>query len=164
MSFNFEDKVTWDELAPSLQAKFKKLQDKIKTDTTLAKYRLADNRITISRYSPQNPINNKDLWIDEKYRIARVFTENYWEFTRCGWASSNLSPANDPNQSDDDIHIDVPEYKPTVHKTNFAKLHRLLHIQVLFQTPKYHTLIVKDIQSMHMVLWEGLTGLYSQLM
>lgn len=98
--FNEEDKVKWSELSPSLQARFTELENMKHSLVVNSKDRIEATRLTISRIAPTKPSNNADLWIDEKYRIARAFTENNWEFTRAAWASSGFIPS-DPQTSTD---------------------------------------------------------------
>ena len=98
--FNEEDKVKWSELSPSLQARFTELENMRHSLVVNSKDRIETTRLTISRIAPTKPSNNADLWIDEKYRIARAFTENNWEFTRAAWASSGFIPS-DPQTSTD---------------------------------------------------------------
>ena len=93
-AFNEEDKVKWSELSPSLQAKFDELEDMRYSLTVNSQDRIRTTRLTISRIAPTKPSNNADLWIDEKYRIARAFTEYNWEFTRAAWATSGFVPSN----------------------------------------------------------------------
>ena len=92
--FNEEDKVKWSELSPSLQARFAELEDMRHSLTVNSQDRIETTRLTISRIAPTKPANNADLWIDEKYRIARAFTEYNWEFTRAAWATSGFVPSN----------------------------------------------------------------------
>ena len=98
--FNEEDKVKWSELSPSLQVRFTELENMKHSLVVNSKDRIEATRLTISRIAPTKPSNNADLWIDEKYRIARAFTENNWEFTRAAWASSGFIPS-DPQTSTD---------------------------------------------------------------
>ena len=105
--FNEEDKVKWSELSPSLQARFAELEDMKHSLTVNSQDRIETTRLTISRIAPTKPSNNSDLWIDEKYRIARAFTENNWEFTRAAWATSGFVPSNPQ------ISTDIPP-DPTV--------------------------------------------------
>ena len=105
--FNEEDKVKWSELSPSLQNRFKELEMMKTSLTTSSIGRIETTRINISRVAPAKPSNNSDLWIDEKYRIARAFTENNWEFTRAAWATSGFIPSNPQ------ISTDIPP-DPTV--------------------------------------------------
>lgn len=98
--FNNEDKVKWSELSPSLQKRFKELEMMKSSLTVSSVDRIETTRLTISRVAPTKPSNNADLWIDEKYRIARAFTENNWEFTRAAWATSGFIPS-DPQTSTD---------------------------------------------------------------
>ena len=105
--FNEEDKVKWSELSPSLQNRFKELEMMKSSLSTVSIGRIETTRINISRVAPAKPSNNSDLWIDEKYRIARAFTENNWEFTRAAWATSGFVPSNPQ------ISTDIPP-DPTV--------------------------------------------------
>ena len=68
--------------------------------TTSSIGRIETTRINISRVAPAKPSNNSDLWIDEKYRIARAFTEYNWEFTRAAWATSGFVPSNPQTSTD----------------------------------------------------------------
>ena len=98
--FNEEDKVKWSELSPSLQARFAELEDMRHSLTVNSQDRIETTRLTISRIAPTKPANNADLWIDEKYRIARAFTEYNWEFTRAAWATSGFVPSNPQTSTD----------------------------------------------------------------
>ena len=98
--FNDEDKVKWTELSPSLQNRFKELEMMKSSLTVSSVDRIETTRLTISRVAPTKPSNNADLWIDEKYRIARAFTENNWEFTRAAWATSGFIPSNPQTSTD----------------------------------------------------------------
>ena len=98
--FNEEDKVKWSELSPSLQARFAELEDMRYSLTVNSQDRIRTTRLTISRIAPTKPANNADLWIDEKYRIARAFTEYNWEFTRAAWATSGFVPSNPQTSTD----------------------------------------------------------------
>ena len=98
--FNEEDKVKWSELSPSLQARFTELEDMRHSLTVNSQDRIETTRLTISRIAPTKPSNNADLWIDEKYRIARAFTEYNWEFTRAAWATSGFVPSNPQTSTD----------------------------------------------------------------
>ena len=98
--FNEEDKVKWSELSPSLQARFTELENMRHSLTVNSQDRIETTRLTISRIAPTKPSNNADLWIDEKYRIARAFTEYNWEFTRAAWATSGFVPSNPQTSTD----------------------------------------------------------------
>ena len=98
--FNEEDKVKWSELSPSLQARFTELEDMRHSLTVNSQDRIETTRLTISRIAPTKPSNNADLWVDEKYRIARAFTEYNWEFTRAAWATSGFVPSNPQTSTD----------------------------------------------------------------
>ena len=103
MSFNFEDKIKWSELSPSLQKRFTDVENKVRLQAGEDVGKLGSTRITISRKAPVNPINNAELWIDQKYRVARTFNENYWEFTRAVWAKGSMSSPPDPARKDGEL-------------------------------------------------------------
>lgn len=92
MSFNLEDKIKWSELSPSLQNKFKIAEGYKGQLINVSTEQTEDSQFTIDWTAPSSKENNKNLWIDEKLRIARAFTENYWEFTRAAWATSGMTP------------------------------------------------------------------------
>lgn len=111
MAFNLEDKIKWSELAPSLQKKFTDIDSIIKAEHDKTINQMSNVRTTISRVAPSNPTNDKELWADEKYRVLRAFSDNFWEFTRAGWATHG-TPAPDPGRENPDIP-DIP-IKPAV--------------------------------------------------
>lgn len=106
MAFNLEDKIKWSELAPSLQKKFTDIDSIIKAEHDKTINQMSNVRTTISRVAPSNPTNDKELWADEKYRVLRAFSEDFWEFTRAGWASPG-TPAPDPGR-ENPITPDIP--------------------------------------------------------
>lgn len=96
MPWNLEDKVKWTELTPSLQKKFKGVEDSANSIAKFGSDQLSNARLSVSKVTPIAPLNNYDLWIDEKYRIGRAFTEDNWEFTRAAWANGSGVPSNPP--------------------------------------------------------------------
>lgn len=124
MAFNPEDKIKWTELAPSLQKKFTDIESIIKTDHSNTITQMSDTRTTISRIAPQNPVNNKEIWADEKYRVMRAFSENFWEFTRAGWAEPGTKPIDPDRETPPQPPIDIKPATPTRKEVTFltAKL------------------------------------------
>lgn len=119
MAFNLEDKIKWSELAPSLQKKFTDIDSIIKAEHDKTINQMSNVRTTISRVAPSNPINDKELWADEKYRVLRAFSEDFWEFTRAGWASPG-TPAPDPGRENPDTpDIPITPAVPTKHEITF---------------------------------------------
>lgn len=110
MAFNLEDKIKWSELAPSLQKKFTDIDSIIKSEHDKTINQMSDVRTTISRVAPSNPTNNKELWADEKYRVLRAFSSDFWEFTRAGWAAPGTA-APDPGR-ENPIVPDIPITPP----------------------------------------------------
>lgn len=85
MAFNKENLNKWSELAPSLQKRFKDLEDAIKNQQTNINNKTDNARITFGYAAPSKPVNNAELWIDEKNRILRAYADSNWEFTRAAW-------------------------------------------------------------------------------
>lgn len=83
--FNKENLNTWNELAPSLQEKFIDLENKLSDMDNSVSDDNKSVRITFGYSAPKEPKNNAELWIDERHRIIRAFTEDNWEFTRAAW-------------------------------------------------------------------------------
>ena len=119
MAFNLEDKIKWSELAPSLQKKFTDIDSIIKAEHDKTINQMSNVRTTISRVAPSNPTNNKELWADEKYRVLRAFSDNFWEFTRAGWAAPD-TPAPDPGRENPEIpDIPITPSVPTKYEVTF---------------------------------------------
>lgn len=119
MAFNLEDKIKWSELAPSLQKKFTDIDSIIKAEHDKTINQMSNVRTTISRVAPSNPTNDKELWADEKYRVLRAFSDNFWEFTRAGWAAPG-TPAPDPGRENPDTpDIPITPAVPTKHEITF---------------------------------------------
>lgn len=91
-----ELQVVWDRLSPSLKKKFTDIETSASHIAIFGKDQEAGAKISVSKYTPANPVNNSAIWIDTTYRIGRAFTENNWEFTRAAWAASSSTPRNPP--------------------------------------------------------------------
>lgn len=89
--FDLEDKVTWDELAPSLQDKFKELWNKIEATNAYLSDRIGDVRLTIDYKAPENPIEYAELWFDARYMILRSLINGEWKLTTAAWYKNNSS-------------------------------------------------------------------------
>ena len=79
-------KVKWSELSPSLQEKFKNLENKVHDRAIDNSITVDSVKITISDKAPLHPENDKNLWIDTKYQVLRGYSENNWEPTRAAWS------------------------------------------------------------------------------
>lgn len=111
MAFNPENLNKWGELAPSLQARFKELEDAIDNQYK-DKGTQSDNvRISFGYSAPTKPVNNAEIWIDEKYRVLRVFAKDNWEFTRAAWYGGRK-----PHESTGGGLTPPPAYEPTEHQ------------------------------------------------
>lgn len=88
-SFDLEDRITWDELAPSLQDKFKELWNKIYATNGYLDDRTNNIRITIGTAPPNKPIEYMEYWFDTRYMVTRAYVDGKWELTRAAWYGKN---------------------------------------------------------------------------
>lgn len=96
-NFNLEDKIRWEEWAPSLQDKLKYIWNELQASSAYLDERLGDIRITIGENPPLYPIPYNELWFDTRYMVARIFTESGWHMTHAAWYGG----------SNDDIYDEV---------------------------------------------------------
>lgn len=85
LSFNLEDKVRWEEWAPSLQDKLKALLNKWQAGYGWSSNYAGATRISIGPTAPQNCVKYADVWWDTRYHVARVLTNEGWILTRAAW-------------------------------------------------------------------------------
>lgn len=93
--FDKEKKITWDEISPSLQERFNKLDVDILKDLNNISSLFSYCRITIGANPPSDPkdppIPNKEIWFDTnenslKFYMSRNEDGNYaWEVTKAAW-------------------------------------------------------------------------------
>lgn len=83
--FDLEDKVGWDELAPSLQDKFAELWNKLYMNNAWIDDRTGGIRVTIAAAPPSNPVEYCELWFDTRFMIWRTLRRGNWELTRAAW-------------------------------------------------------------------------------
>lgn len=93
--FDKEKKITWDEISPSLQERFNKLDVDILKDLNNISSLFSYCRITIGANPPNDPkdppIPNKEIWFDTnenslKFYMSRNEDGNYaWEVTKAAW-------------------------------------------------------------------------------
>ena len=93
--FDKEKKITWDEISPSLQERFNKLDVDILKDLNNISALFSYCRITIGANPPSDPkdppIPNKEIWFDTnenslKFYMSRNEDGNYaWEVTKAAW-------------------------------------------------------------------------------
>lgn len=94
-SFNLEDKVRWEEWAPSLQDKLKALLNKWSAGYGWSSNYAGAVRITIGPVAPQNCVQYSDIWWDTRYQVLRVLTEEGWILTRGAWHAGANSDVED---------------------------------------------------------------------
>lgn len=80
-----EDKIQWEEWAPSLQDRLKALYLKIKAMSIFLGHYTSAVRITIGDTQPANPIPYGEIWWDTRYEVFRVLTNEGWVMTRATW-------------------------------------------------------------------------------
>ena len=107
-------KVKWSEISPSLQAKFTDLENKIGSKAKGGMEEIDSARITIGKHAPLNPQNDKELWVDTRYRVLRGYSEDYWEPTRAAWSDRYKVDYNDIKSADDPEPGWTPPASPTL--------------------------------------------------
>lgn len=116
MAFNKENKIKWSEISPSLQAKFKELEDAVYDQMATAKNLQQGIRLSFGDTPPFNPKNNAEVWVDTQYRILRAFADNNWEFTRAAWYGGDSSGIQPPPVTDPNVpNVNIPTYQKTNH-------------------------------------------------
>lgn len=94
--FNAEDKVCWEEWAPSLQDRLKGLLNKWYSGSSFIQGFLGANRLTIGPNPPSDPIRYCEIWWDTNVEALRVLTNSGWELMRATWYDdTNLNIADD---------------------------------------------------------------------
>lgn len=104
VTFDPEEQITWDEIAPSLQERFKRLGEMIDINMDDFNNKINNYRLTISYDPPIHPEEDRDIWWDLNYDVLRAYTpkdvtaqnkEYLWQYTRAAWyggASSDVKP------------------------------------------------------------------------
>lgn len=104
VTFDPEEQITWDEIAPSLQERFKRLGEMIDINMDDFNNKINNYRLTISYDPPMHPEEDRDIWWDLNYDVLRAYTpkdvtaqkkEYLWQYTRAAWyggASSDVKP------------------------------------------------------------------------
>ena len=72
--FNPEDKIQWEEWAPSLQDRLKSLFAKVNAGSMFIFKYLGNIRITIGEHQPVNPVVYREIWWDTRFEVFRVLT------------------------------------------------------------------------------------------
>ena len=94
--FNPEDKIQWEEWAPSLQDRLKAIFAKIYAGSMFIFKYLGNIRITIGERQPVNPVLYREIWWDTRFEVFRVLTSEGWVMTRATWYDGS----NDNIQND----------------------------------------------------------------
>ena len=104
ITYDPEEQITWDEIAPSLQDRFKWLAESIDINMDNFNNKINNYRLTISYDPPLNAEQDRDIWWDLNYDVLRAYTptdvtaqdKTYkWQYTRAAWyggASSDVKP------------------------------------------------------------------------
>ena len=104
ITYDPEEQITWDEIAPSLQDRFKRLAESIDINMDNFNNKINNYRLTISYDPPLNAEQDRDIWWDLNYDVIRAYTptdvtaqdKTYkWQYTRAAWyggASSDIKP------------------------------------------------------------------------
>lgn len=104
ITYDPEEQITWDEIAPSLQDRFKRLAESIDINMDNFNNKINNYRLTISYDPPLNAEQDRDIWWDLNYDVLRAYTptdvtaqdKTYkWQYTRAAWyggASSDVKP------------------------------------------------------------------------
>lgn len=104
ITYDPEEQITWDEIAPSLQDRFKRLAESIDINMDDFNNKINNYRLTISYDPPLNAEQDRDIWWDLNYDVLRAYTptdvtaqdKTYkWQYTRAAWyggASSDVKP------------------------------------------------------------------------
>lgn len=83
--FNLEDKLEWEEWAPSLQDKLKSYINRWYAGQAYTSHYIGSTRITIGDKPPTNPIPYCEIWWDTRYEIFKVLTDEGWIMTHATW-------------------------------------------------------------------------------
>ena len=99
--YDKERNITWDEIAPSLQALFTNTGNKIMTQVRSISDSTHGIRITIGPKAPNSPAKDREIWIDTSERtinsqkardpILRFYMDRNngnnpaWEITKAAW-------------------------------------------------------------------------------
>jgi hypothetical protein len=97
--FNPEDKINWEELAPSLQDKFKALWNSVNNNHQYLGDRIGDVRLTVGFDPPLDPIEYCELWFDTSIMTMRAYTDGKWTLTCAGWYGNSSKDVTSTDES-----------------------------------------------------------------
>lgn len=84
-NFNLEDKIQWQEWAPSLQDRLKSIIATIGGGGSYIYHYISAVRVTIGDTQPLNPVPYGEVWWDTRFEVWRVLTDEGWIMTRATW-------------------------------------------------------------------------------
>lgn len=129
-----EEQITWDEIAPSLQDRFKSISESIDRNMDHFDDLLLNARLTIGFDPPMHPEPDRDIWWDMNYDVLRAYTANDidaeeltygWQFTRAAWYGGSSNDIKD-------------EVIPSP-STQFSRLRNLVWLSNVATNNKYTT-------------------------
>lgn len=100
--YDLEHNITWDEIAPSLQAKFVSIGDLINNNLNTLQKKIIQTRITIASRGPINPEKDREIWFDTDEKIFKIYESKNddnkykWERTRAAWYGGSLTDVEFP--------------------------------------------------------------------
>lgn len=129
-----EEQIAWDEIAPSLQDRFKSISESIDRNMDHFDDLLLNARLTIGFDPPMHPEPDRDIWWDMNYDVLRAYTANDidaeeltygWQFTRAAWYGGSSNDIKD-------------EVIPSP-STQFSRLRNLVWLSNVATNNKYTT-------------------------
>lgn len=100
--YDLEHNITWDEIAPSLQAKFLSMGDLINDKMNNLQNKIVQCRITIATKGPINPEKDREIWFDTVEKVFKIYESKNddnvykWERTRAAWYGGSLTDVEFP--------------------------------------------------------------------
>lgn len=100
--YDLEHNITWDEIAPSLQAKFISMGDLINDKMNNLQNKIVQCRITIATKGPINPEKDREIWFDTVEKVFKIYESKNddnvykWERTRAAWYGGSVTDVEFP--------------------------------------------------------------------
>ena len=100
--YDLEHNITWDEIAPSLQAKFLSMGDLINDKMHNLQNKIVQCRITIATKGPINPEKDREIWFDTVEKVFKIYESKNdnnvykWERTRAAWYGGSVTDVEFP--------------------------------------------------------------------
>ena len=96
---NLEDKIRWEEWAPSLQDKLKSLYNQLAAIEAYMDHAVGSVRITIGKDAPDYPVPFNELWFDTNFNIVRIYTPDGWKLTHGAYYGGKNDDIQDTSDS-----------------------------------------------------------------